>query len=247
MSSRNQKIVESPVTKWFTWKTISNSDDVVTGGTLVSYNKETKQNEPVELPFSFALINDSGVTFSGYNEKMKQGVWSNEGSDKNHEIVLKTKDEVLLKFKLGDYKENKDAVEGFGAKYTKVVIGAVPTQDGGFELVGIKFSGAALTGGVDKDNFDSSEKMHGYFNFTKAAGKSKIFSNYITLKDYAIKKKGKTKFGVPVFEVGQEVTEVEDKALRQLTDEYDNYLKYYHSKKEETVAANTTDEDDFTN
>ena len=43
------------------------------------------------------------------------------------------------------------------------------------------------------------------------------------------------------------VTEVEDKALRQLTDEYDNYLKYYHSKKEETVAANTTDEDDFTN
>ena len=90
-------------------------------------------------------------------------------------------------------------------------------------------------------------QMHGYFNFTKAAGKSKIFSNYITLKDYAIKKKGKTKFGVPVFEVGQEVTEVEDKALRQLTDEYDNYLKYYHSKKEETVAANTTDEDDFTN
>ena len=60
-------------------------------------------------------------------------------------------------------------------------------------------------------------------------------------------KKGKTKFGVPVFEIGQEVTEAEDKALRQLTDEYDNYLKYYHSKKEETVAVNTTDEDDFTN
>ena len=150
MASRNQKIVESPVTKWYQWKTQYDSNDNPVGGTLVTYNKETEENEPVDLPFSVAIINDSAVTFKGYNEATKEGVWSNEGMEKNHTIVIKNKQGELLRFKLGDYQKVKEKVTATNAKYTKVIYAAVKNEEGSFELVGITLSGAGLTGGVHK-------------------------------------------------------------------------------------------------
>lgn len=236
MSSRNQKLVDSPVSKWYQFKTQYDKNDTPIGGTLVTYNKETETNESVNLPFSVALINDNCVTFSGYSDTLKEGVWSNEGYDKNHEIVLKNKSQgELMRFKLGEYQKVKEQVQGHNAKYCKVLYCAVKNEKTReFELIGIKLSGSGLTGGVDQDNFDVSEKMHGYFNFTKAAGKSKLLSNYITFKEATVKKKGKSKFFVPVFEIGQEISEEENAQLIKLNDELDAYHKFYYTQKEET-------------
>lgn len=245
MASRNQKIVESPVTKWYQWKTQYDQNDNPVGGTLVTYNKETEENEPVELPFSVAIINDSAVTFKGYNEATKEGVWSNEGMEKNHTIVIKNKQGELLRFKLGDYQKVKEKVTATNAKYTKVIYAAIKNEEGNFELVGITLSGAGLTGGIDQDNFDVSEKMHGYFNATKAIGKTKLFANYLTFKDAAVKKKGKSKFFVPVFEVGQLITEKENNELIELNNQLDEYHKYYYSQSLEKVETPVAVEDDL--
>jgi len=235
MASRNQKIVESPVSKWYQWKTTYDKMDNPIGGTLVTYNKETEKNEEVGLPLSVALINDNCVSFKGYNEATKEGVWSNEGYDKNHVIVLKNKQGELMRFKLGDYQKVKDEIKGHNAKYCKVLYCAVDNGSGDFELIGITLTGAGLTGGVDQDNFDASEKMHGYFNATKAIGKNKLFSNYLVFKEGAVKKKGKSKFFVPVFEVGQEVTEEDNAKLMVLNNTLDEFHKhYYQPKTEET-------------
>lgn len=247
MASRNQKIVESPVKKWYQWKTQYDSNDNPVGGTLVTYNKDTETNEPVELPFSVAIINDSAVCFKGYNEATKEGVWSNEGMEKNHLIVIKNKQGELFRFKLGDYQKVKDKVTSFNAKYTKVLYVAVKNEQDNFELVGITLSGAGLTGGVDQDNFDVSEKMHGYFNATKAIGKTKLFANYLTFKDAAVKKKGKSKFFVPVFEVGQLITEEENNELIELNNQLDEYHKYYYSQSFEKVEQPATVEEDDLN
>lgn len=243
MASRNQKIVESPVTKWYDWKTVYDDNENPVGGTVVSYNKETGENEKSDLPFSFALINDSFVTFKGYSESSQSGVWSNEGSKPEHVITLKSKDDNnLLSFPLGKYKENKAKVESLGAKYTKVLYIAVKNEEG-WELCALKLSGAGLTGGVDMDNIDHSEKNHGYFNFTKNSGKGKLFSNMITIKDSAVKKKGKTKFFVPVFEVGQAVNDQENVELMELNNTLDEYHKYYFSNNKEEVKETVVTEE----
>lgn len=246
MASRNQKITESPVTKWYQFKTQYDSNDSPIGGTLVTYNKETEKNETVELPFSVALINDSCVTFKGYNESTKEGVWASEGYDKNHVIVLKNKSQgELMRFKLGDYQKVKDQIQGHNAKYCKVLYCAVKNdKTNEFELVGITLSGSGLTGGVDQDNFDVSEKMHGYFNATKAIGKTKLFANYLTFKDAAVKKKGKSKFFVPVFEVGQEITEEENFKLMELNTVLDEYHDYYYNQAKQEVPVAAGIEDD---
>ena len=238
MASRNQKIVESPVSKWYQWKTTYDKMDNPVGGTLVTYNKETEKNEEVNLPFSVALINDNCVTFKGYNEATKEGVWANEGYDKSHLIVLKNKQGELMRFKLGDYQKVKDQIKGHNAKYCKVLYCAVDNGSGEFELIGITLTGAGLTGGVDMENFDASEKMHGYFNFTKSVGKSgKLMSNFITFKEGAVKKKGKSKFFVPVFEIGQEITEEDNAKLMELNTSLDEYHKAYYSPKTEEASV----------
>lgn len=246
MSSRNQKLVESPVTKWYQWKNQYDKNDNPVGGTLVWYNKETETNEPVELPFSVALINDSCVTFRGFSESTKESVWSTEAFDKNHLVILKNKQGELMRFKLGEYQKVKDQVIGHNAKYAKVLYAAVRNEKTDeFELIGITLSGACLTGGVDQDNFDVSEKMHGYFNATKTIGKVKLFSNYLTFKDSAIKKKGKSKFFVPVFESGQLITEKENDELMKLNTLLDDYHDYYYNQiKPEATPVTTGDVDE---
>ena len=245
MSSRNQVIVESPVAKFLTWKTQYDENENPIGGTLVWYDKEAKKDVPYALPFSFALIDDDAVTFKGYNEATKEGVWSNEGYRPNHEIVLKSKTETLLKFNLGDYKKVKDQIKGFGAKYTKVIYCAVkPGEEGNFALWAITLSGAGLTGGVDMDNFDPTDKMRGYFNATKNIGKTKMIGNMIVIASADKKKKGKTNFYVPNFEVGNVITEEENNELKALNNKLTEYRKFYYNKPKdevvETAVAETT-------
>lgn len=246
MASRNQKIVDSPVKKWYQWKNQYDDKENIIGGALVSYNKELEKDEPVELPFSMAIINDSCVTFKGYDDKIKEGVWSNEGYDKNHTIILKNSTGELMRFKLGNYQKVKDEIKGLGAKYCRVIYAAVVNENEEFELIGITLSGAALTGGIDLDNYDPSERMHGYINASKTIGSRNIFRNYLTIKEAAVKKKGKgIKFFVPVFEVGQPIKEAENQQLLELNTQLDDYHAYYYSKKHEPAPA-IQEQEDFT-
>lgn len=241
MASRNVDIMESPCKKFLTWASITDADDKIidAGFNYWDKNKGDKGEKVfVKPPLKFALLNDDCVTFKGYNEKTKQGVWSNEVSKPHHEIKIKSKQGTVLQFKLADYKANKDNVEGLGAKYTKSVYIGVYIN-GAWEMWNLQLSGAALSGAIDPDNTDEAERYHGWFNFLKGF-KTQIFSNMIVVDTFQLKKKGKNKFTIPIYEIGEAISAEDDKELRTLTDALDAYHKFYFSTpaKEEEKQEN---------
>jgi len=234
MSSRNVKIEESPCKKYLQWKSTQDANDKINGGAFFYWDKnkgEKGENVMVDIPFKFALISDDAVCFKGYSEKRKQGVYSNEVIKPQHEVKIKSKEGVLMTFLLKDYKDNKDAIEGLGAKYTKSVYIAVHTGTE-WELWNLQLNGAALSGATDRENPKEEEKFHGWFGFTKGF-KSKLYTNYIEIKDFELKKKGATKFTIPLYSVGEAIADEDMEILNGLTTALNDWHKYYFNKPEE--------------
>lgn len=70
--SRPSNRTPNPATRHFEWK----GKD----GHLQYYDKEAKENVIVKLPFKFLLL-DRLATVTGYNKKLKSGIYSNEVRD----------------------------------------------------------------------------------------------------------------------------------------------------------------------
>ena len=232
--SRTEKIVSSPCVKYLQWKNKYDENDLLVGGTFQYWDKDTETNVEVELPFKFAVLEPAMKTFKGYNEKRKSGVWSNEGKNPEHDIVLRNKEGIIMKFKLGEYKKYKDEINGHGAKYTSSVYIGVPTTEG-IEVWNLQIGGAVANGGSDPDDMDESEKFDGWFSFTKRA-KQDIYKKWIIVQDIKKKKKGKTKFSIPIFEFGGLISDAEGDVLNNLDNELKDYFTYYFSRKPDEKA-----------
>lgn len=235
--SRTSVILENECKKFFKWSTLEDSEGKITGATFVYWDKENQKNVEAKLPFTFALLDDSCMTIKGYNERTGQGVYSNEVNHPDHELVIKSNKETLLKFKRSDYKANKDAIEGFGGKYHQSVYGAMLNEKGEYELINLQLKGAALTGAVDESNPEEDDKNAGWMNFKKFF-KTKMYSNMITVKDYKLRKKGKTRFTTPLFEVGSEITKEQSKIFDNMDIALKGWFKYYFNLgKTDNVAT----------
>jgi len=240
------EIMENPCKKFLKWCTLKevlivDGDEVekIKGGTWQYYDKDAEEKVNIKLPLTFALLNQDLVAFKGYDEKNKRGVWSNEVKDKDHVVNLRTKDEKLMSFKLSEYKVNKDTITGYGGKYTKSVYIAVLVQ-GKFEIWNLQLSGSSLTGAIDMDNPSPDEKEDGWFGFTKV-NKSKLYSNFIDVAGFKPKKKGSSKFTIPVYSVGSEIEEGDVATLNELDGQLNEYLAYYF-KRPETEKPSSTPE-----
>lgn len=238
MSRTTQKeILENPCKKFLKWVTVKETilvdgDEVekIKGGTWQYWDKDKEEKVNIKLPLTFSILNNDLVAFKGYDEKNKRGVWSNEVKDKNQVVTLKAKDEKLLTFKLSEYKINKDTITGFGAKYTKSVYIAVEVN-GEFEIWNLQLSGSSLTGAVDMENPNADEREDGWFGFTKV-NKTKLYTNFIDVEGFKLKKKGTSKFTIPVYSLGTEIsTEISDK-VNTLDVQLNEYLSYYFDKPE---------------
>jgi len=147
-------------------------------GKLQYYDKDAEENKIIDLPVYFVVL-DELSTISGYCEKTKSGIYSNE--------VHRITDEVLnvRTFKGGEqimglYKDISDAIARIGGKFTKSVYALLINQQGGEnELVNFKFRGAAFSAWLDKK-----------FNPEKSA---------VGLVETFEATKGKTVYQVPVF------------------------------------------------
>jgi hypothetical protein len=237
MSRTNQnELLANPASKFLQWKTkkktiVVDGEELekLDGGGFFSYDKETKENVEMDLPLTFAVLNMDMITLKGYDEKNKQGVWSNEFSKPEHDVVLRNKQGKLLSFKKSEYKLNKDAVSGFGAKWTNSIYIAIKNSEGGFSIGNIQCSGAALTGANDMESKDASEMEDGWMNFVKV-NKSKLYSNFISVSDYKLKKKGTAKFTIPVFKLGKVIDEATAPKLDALDRELTEYLDFYFAR-----------------
>lgn len=241
------EIKDNPAKLFLQWGTVKEKkmidgeeEEIFKGGTFSYYDKEAKEKVPVKLPFRFAILNDELVRFSGYDEKRKRGVYSNEVRDKDHVVNIKTKEGTILSFKKGDYnKDNqtlKNNVKDFGAKFTQSVYIAVENEKGEWEIQNIQLSGAPLTGGIDPKNKKEDEKFDGWYNFL-SNNKGKKYTHFVEVNKFKPKKKGTNKYSIPVYEFGEEIDAETSEKLNQLDRELNDYLEYvFASRKDDSVA-----------
>lgn len=161
--------LQNPAKKFIEWK----SDN----GSFSYYDKDTQNNETLPLPVYFVVL-DELSTISGFCEKHKSSIYSNE-------VRSTVRDPLLVKtFKGGEriagmYDAIKGSIKELGGKYTKSVYAMLIAEGMEPELVNFKFRGAAFSAWLDKK-----------INTTQYV---------ICVNDFHKEKKGATTYNVPVF------------------------------------------------
>jgi len=208
MSLSNPKPV-NPVNKWIEFKGSTDK------GMFQYWDKATESNIEIPLNKIGFIVLDELSTITGYDEKAKAGIYSNEISDLSHEIltvkVFKSNVQIT-----GLYKDIRADIKEIGGKFTKSVYAALITGKDTIELVNFKMSGSAFMGWLDKH-------VNLYTQGVKITG----------LKDG---EKGAVKFKIPVFEGFDMPENLKLKAI-ELDKELQEYLRQYKSRAIEKLEA----------
>lgn len=203
MSRSNNEQLVNPAKRFFEW---SGSE-----GKIKWYDKETKENVYIDLPFTF-LVLDTLVTITGYSDADQSGYWSNEiRSTQKDELTVRTKHGIA---KRGLYSEVKDLV---GAKYTQSVYIAYRGENG-LEIGNLKLSGSAIGPWIE---------------FRKGRD---IYSGAVAVTGKTQEKKGANKYFAPVFEAKTTSEETNARA-NELDQELQAYLIPYLNRQPEVAQA----------
>ncbi len=207
----------NPASKFIDWK----SNDKM----FSYYDKETKLQVPVTLPFKFLAL-DEMHTVKGWSDSCQSAIYSNEVKFISKEIltVKPFKGNEIAK---GLYSEIKEKVKAAGAHYVKSIY--IMLEDG--SLANIQLKGAACQSWGD---------------FTKK-NRTRLPDEWVTVSKAIEGKKGAVKFYTPEFTFDKSLSESEmdlaDKAFGIL----EVYLKAYLVKAEptiETEVEETNESDD---
>lgn len=208
-----QTTSSNPTKKYFEWK----SDDKC----FAYYDKETKQNVKVELPFKFLTLIEFH-TIKGWNDKNQSGVYSNEvksiGNDELNVRLFKGNQSVK-----GIYKEIKESIVALGGHYTKSIY--IMLEDGSIANVNIKGSSVQAWG-----------------DFTQKT-RSRLSDEWIEVSNAIELKKGKVNYSIPEFKFATSLNDSQcnlaDNAYNQLKSYIDGYL----AKQIEVTDAEILNED----
>lgn len=208
-----QTTSSNPTKKYFEWK----SDDKC----FAYYDKETKQNVKVELPFKFLTLMEFH-TIKGWNDKNQSGVYSNEvksiGNDELNVRLFKGNQSVK-----GIYKEIKESIVALGGHYTKSIY--IMLEDGSIANVNIKGSSVQAWG-----------------DFTQKT-RSRLSDEWIEVSNAIELKKGKVNYSIPEFKFATSLNDSQcnlaDNAYNQLKSYIDGYL----AKQIEVTDAEILNED----
>lgn len=201
------------------------------------YDKETKQNVPIKLPFSF-LVLDTLATIKGWSNESDSGIWSNEIKNiKTDILTVMTKKGVEAK---GTYEQIKGKVSG--SKYCQSVYIAYP-ENKVWQIANIQMKGAALGSWIE---FCSPDKKSGN-------KRPDLLNGAVQVKSTEEGKVGKIVFNKPVFTyietVPAEVQEkalVLDKELQEYLVKYFAYIKSMEGSKSETTESAVKPNIEFT-
>jgi len=197
----------NPCSNWFQW-------DGGDGKGLKKYNKETKKNDIIPIPFKF-LVLDRLVTVIGYNEPEKIGYYANEIRNmKNDKLTVRSKNGIEAE---GTYEEVKAKLGTKGLNFAQsCYIAYFEGKD--LTLGNIKMTGAAL---------------ENWFNFCKV---NKIDEIGIILKEAKEAKKGKVIYYEPIFE-SMKIKDETNAAAIELDKELQEYLKAYLERNQTSTEA----------
>ena len=217
--SEFQTTSSNPTKKYFEWK----SDDKC----FAYYDKETKQNVKVELPFKFLTLMEFH-TIKGWNDKNQSGVYSNEvksiGQDELNVRLFKGNQSIK-----GIYKEIKDTIVTMGGHYTKSIY--VMLEDGSIANVNIKGSSVQSWG-----------------DFTQKT-RSRLSDEWIEVANAIELKKGKVEYSIPEFKFATSLSDSKwkfaDNAYNQLKSYIDGYLAKQIEVNDEEILSDENDISDL--
>jgi hypothetical protein len=218
MSFSQPTKVENPALHFYEWR----------NGQLSRYDKETKENIAIKLPFTFVVL-DELTTVTGFHEPSNSGIFSNE---------IKHMDRQTLRvraFKGGDiatglYAKIKDTIKANGGRYTRSVYIAEKVGSG-YVISHIKFTGAAFSAWLD---------------FTR---EHNVEQGIVRLTGSVEGKKGATVYQIPTFEYEKLDPETHAKTIEactKLDTDLQAYLtRYMDTSQLEQEESVHVDEIDF--
>jgi len=177
LSNPHEKGQPNPSTRWLEW----NGEH----GTISYYDKDAKQNIPVQLPFTFILLDELG-SVRGWHDASQSGIYSNEVKDTRQDalIVKAFKGGTLAE---GVYRDIKDRVNSLGGSFNTNCYIAFKNENGDLHIGAIRFKGAALAGWME------FRKQH----------RSDFYSKAIKIDGFLEGKKGKVVYRIPQFAMTQ--------------------------------------------
>jgi hypothetical protein len=206
-SNRRQAFAQpqtNPATKFIDWK----SNDKC----FNYYDKETKENVALPLPFKF-LVLDELHTVKGWNDATQSAIYSNEVKwiSKDVMTVKPFKGNEIAK---GLYKDIKEKVKSAGAHYVKSIY--VMLEDG--SIANLQLKGASC---------------QSYGDFT-AKTRSRLTDEWVEVANFVEGKKGAVKYTTPEFKFKKSISDAEADLADEAFNTLEAYLKTYLSKVEPT-------------
>mgnify|MGYP000573820560 CR=1 FL=1 len=192
----------NPATKFIDWK--SNDKQ------FSYYDKETKLNVEIPLPFKFLAL-DEMHTVKGWSDSCQSAIYSNEVKFISKEIltVKPFKGNEIAK---GLYSEIKEKVKAAGAHYVKSIY--IMLEDG--SLANLQLKGASCQSWGDFTN----------------KNRSRLPDEWVTVKSSLEGKKGAVKYYTPNFEFEKPLSETEMDLADNAFAILETYLKSYLLKSE---------------
>jgi hypothetical protein len=192
----------NPATKFIDWK--SNDKQ------FSYYDKETKLNVEIPLPFKFLAL-DEMHTVKGWSDSCQSAIYSNEVKFISKEIltVKPFKGNEIAK---GLYSEIKEKVKAAGAHYVKSIY--IMLEDG--SLANLQLKGASCQSWGDFTN----------------KNRSRLPYEWVTVKSSLEGKKGAVKYYTPNFEFEKPLSETEMDLADNAFAILETYLKSYLLKSE---------------
>lgn len=203
MSRSNPQVnAPNPAARWYEW----NGET----GVVRYYDKDTKKNVDVPLPFTFLLL-DELASVRGWHDDSESGIYSNEVRDTTKDVL------VVKSFKGGTlaegyYKAIKDRVNAQGGQFVANCYVASKFNGSGLTLCSIRFKGAALGA---------------WMEFRKA-NRGTLYDRAVRIVGFKEGKKGRIVFRVPTFELKDVSKDTNDQAValdKTLQAYMDGYLK----------------------
>ena len=149
--------------------------------TLRYYDKENKQNVPIEINEVKFVYLDKLVTITGWSDEHDGGIWSNECRSTKETFHVHAGKALIGE---GNYDWVRTVS---GAKYTASVYVGMAYNGEPLSLVNLKLKGASLGPWIDFVNKIGLEELQGDTAFQ--------------IVNFEDKKKGKNEYKAPVFEV----------------------------------------------
>ncbi len=195
MSRSQPTDLKNPSKKFFTWKGST--------GEIVYFDKETKENINVPLPFHF-LVLDKLITIVGFSDADESGIWGNEiRNTKTQILTVRTKHGTK---KTGFYEDVKTVP---GAKFAQSLYLAFYDENKVLQIGNIKLSGCAVSAWIE---------------FGKGRD---VYQGALSITGKEEGKKGATKFFSPVFAQKDTVSDAAQDAAIALDKELQTYLTAY--------------------